>query len=170
MWYVAAAAAAVHAACIALLLVQDALQPPFSALLDERVLVDRTRTIVLMHHKRTDELNATLHGLAALPSGGTLRVIVTQALQPDEAKAATATAALLRTLGGLRLTLVHSVSVLPAPELDASYSVDARRYGTKKNSLRNMLHGLRRAFAHDQAELARETVQFSPPLGAGAVR
>jgi hypothetical protein len=161
--WAAGLAAALHSACIALLLLQDEAQPAFWALLNASAVEDSARTIVLMHHKRTDELNATLHGLAALRSGGSLRVIVTQALQPDEAPAAAATAALLRRLGGLRLTLVHSVSLLPMSEVDTSYSVDAKRFGTKKNSLRNMLHGLRRAFGHDEAALARETVRFDRP-------
>jgi len=161
LWFVALAAA-LHSACIALLLLQDEAQPAFTALLNASALEDSARTIVLMHHKRTDELNATLHGLAALRSGGSLRVIVTQALQPEDAPAAAATAALLRQLGHLRLTLVHSVSMLPALEVDASYSVDAKRFGTKKNSLRNMLHGLRRAFGQHEA-LARETIRFSRP-------
>jgi hypothetical protein len=165
----AALGAALHAACIALLLLQDEAQPAFSALLNESAVEDSARTIVLLHHKRTAELNATLHGLAALHSAGSLRVIVTQALQPDEAAAAAATAALLRQLGRLRLTLVHSVSVLPPPEVDASYSVNANRFGTKKNSLRNMLHGLRRAFGHDQAVLPRETVRFTRP-SVGSLR
>lgn len=166
VWPIAFALAALHLACIGRLLLADSMQAPFSALLDEQELDARTRVVVLMHHKRTDELNATLHGLARL-QGRSLRIIVTQALQPEEAAAADDTAALLRSLGRLRLTLIHSVSTLPAPELDTSYSVNARRYGTKKNSLRNMLHGLRRAFAHDLAALARETVRFDSSGSSG---
>ena len=143
---VLALATLVHLACVGRLLIVDGGRAPFTALLDPEEAARAHRPVVLMHHKRIPELNATLHELAALSSSSRLRVIVTQTLMPYEASASLATAELLRSLTHLQLDTKHHVLQLPASEVDGSYSVNARRYGTKKNSIRNMLHGLNAAF------------------------
>ena len=128
-----------------LLLRSDATEMPFSALLPPEKLC---RTVVLMHHKRLPELEATLRRLASTPLASELVVHVAQSLRASEAEAANATGALVHSLAkSLPLRgLLHAPAVLPEVEPDGSYSVNAARYGTKKNSFRNMVHAMHAGF------------------------
>ena len=152
-----------HLGLIALFLVCDSVQSPFSALLPP---TERPRGVMLMHHKRLPQLEATLRTLASLPGASELRVNVAQSLYCDELASANATEKLLRSLQP-RLGfahLDHRVAFLPRAEpvpgaaagavdakAAASYSIDVRRYGTKKNSFRNIVHGLSAVFGSDIA-------------------
>lgn len=146
MWKscVALVGAAAHVLALARLLLLDANAPPFSALLQPGRGV---RSVVVMHHKRLPELNATLFGLAALTGAERLDVVVSQTLRASEAAEADASGALVRTFAASgRLRARHAVAFVPEDEADGSFSVDAARYGTKRNSFRNMLHGLGQVF------------------------
>jgi len=130
----------------------DAGEAAFTALLPAAELLKHCRSVVIMHHKRLPELEATLRRLAELPGAPRLVVTVTQSLRPSEAIAANATGALLQSLApALGMSLRHRPSTLPEHEVDGSYSVDAQRYGTKRNSFRNMLRGLHEVFDGDGA-------------------
>eukprot|EP00965_Chrysotila_dentata_P102629 3388383-Pleurochrysis_carterae.AAC.1 len=138
-----------HFAAILRLLQVDAMREPFTAILGPADLRAQVRTVVLMHHKRLPELNATLHGLANVSKSHELHVIVTQALPTTEMQAAEATSKMLREVANqLPFRLEHKPAEIVAANGsgDGSYSVDAARFGTKKNSLRNMLNGLKHAF------------------------
>ena len=150
-------------------LLRDVLRPPFLPILREAELDMLARDVVLMHHKRLPELNATLHSLASASGARRLRVTVAQALDEVDAPAAAATAALLRSLTLPFRSLSHS-PLLSAPGA-TSYSTDASRYGTKRGSCRNLLHGLDTLFAasppraaalvlEDDVRLAPDVVDF----------
>ena len=146
-----------HALVVMWMLALDAAAEPFTSLLPPAEVRSGVRSVVLMHHKRLPELNATLRRLAAAaafsPSSRPLSVHIAQSLRASEASAANATAALLRELAGeLRsLDVWHAPAILPPEENapDGSYSVDARKFGTKKNSFRNMVRGLDAVFGTD---------------------
>ena len=184
---VAVLAAVVQALSACWLLALDAAAEPFSALLPPAETRAGVRTVVLMHHKRLPELEATLRRLAgaatqsasALP----LTVHVAQSLPRSEMAAANATAALLRSLGSAlpALDIWHAPAVLPAEAVstDGSYSVDARKFGTKKNSFRNMVRGLDAAFGkadppayavvmEDDVEVSLDVMSYFE-LGAGVI-
>ena len=143
-----AAVAALHACSILCLLRSDSEQPPFTALLTEDQLQLRSREVVVLHHKRLTELNSTLTHLSRVADADRLRLTVVQSLGTAEAAAADATAALLHALvPQLGLNVRHRPAVQDAELTDGTYSVDARRYGTKRNSFRNLLNGLDAVFA-----------------------
>ena len=161
--------------CLLTLLAHHAAAPPFSQLLAPEILINHARTLVLLHHKRLPELNATLHQLATLPTALELRVIVAQTLSSAESSDFNATAGLLARLSHLPLRLSHSTfRVDPSQAGHGSYSVNTRLYGNKKNSIRNMLHGVRAAFeptppesppsailvAEDDVALSADTLEF----------
>ena len=147
-WCSFAALAALHACSVARLLRRDADEPNFAGLPAEDKLRPLSREVVLMHHKRLQELNSTLTHLARLANADRLHVTVAQSLDASEAAAADASAALLRGLAAsLRLNVSHRPVVRPPDTSDGTYSVDAARYGTKRNSFRNLLHGLDAVFA-----------------------
>ena len=144
IFYAAAVLLLMHGLWILRLLALDATAPPFSALLPSEELRRSLRTVVLMHHKRLPELEATLRKLASSPLASELDVHVAQSLRRAEAEASNATGALLRKLAHelpLR-SLRHAPAVLPEAEQDGTYSVNAAKYGTKKNSFRNMVHAM----------------------------
>ena len=146
-WLVLAAAAALHLCIFARLLWRDAAELNFALLPPEDQLEPLSRTVVLMHHKRLPELNRTLTRLAELANADQLRILVVQSLDASEAAAADASAALLRQLATqLPLNLTHHPIVRGREAADGTYSVDAQRYGTKRNSFRNLLNGLDAAF------------------------
>ena len=146
-WLVLATAAAIHICSFLRLLWRDSAELAFIALPPEDQLDQLSRTVVLMHHKRLPELNRTLVSLASLANADQLRVLVVQSLDASEAAAADASAALLRVLAAqLPLNLSHHPIVRGREAADGTYSVDAQRYGTKRNSFRNLLHGLDTAF------------------------
>ena len=142
-------AAAIHAALALFELWRDHWQTPVEALvLHESALQLWTRDVVIMHHKRLRELNATLSTLArAQRRQGELRVKVAQSLDESEISAATDTAALLDALrASLPFKTLTHVPHFEQSSADASYSTDTRRYGTKRNSCRNLMHGLDSVF------------------------
>ena len=98
--YAVAALALAHLLVVLRLLWLDALAPPFGALLLDDELARSARTLVLMHHRRLPELNATLRGVAALPRAAELRVIVAQTVGASERAAGAASGALVRALAG----------------------------------------------------------------------
>ncbi len=147
----------------------------FSNLLPASELLRHCRSVLIMHHKRLPELEATLRRLASLPGSQRLVVTIAQSLRPSEAAAANATATLLRSLtpalGGMHLR--HRATTVPEDEADGTYSVDAQRFGTKRNSFRNLLMGLRAIFddapslrpayaivMEDDVEVAEDTLDF----------
>ena len=148
--YAVAALALAHLLVVLRLLWLDALAPPFGALLLDDELARSARTLVLMHHRRLPELNATLRGVAALPRAAELRVIVAQTVGASERAAGAASGALVRALAGELPfgALEHHLVVREAGggAADGSTTTDAERFGTKKNSFRNMLNGLEAAF------------------------
>ena len=146
-WLLVATLAAVWACSAVRLLRRDASEPNFADLPAEDKMALLSREVVLMHHKRLQELNNTLTRLARLEGADELHVTVVQTLGASEAAAADASAALLRALApGLPFNLSHRPLVLPPSAADGTYSVDSSRYGTKRNSFRNLLHGLEGAF------------------------
>ena len=146
-WCSFAALAALHACSVVRLLRRDADEPNFAGLPAEDKLRPLSREVVLMHHKRLQELNSTLTHLARLANADRLHITVAQSLDASEAAAADASAALLRRLAAsLRLNVSHRPVVRPPDAPDGTYSVDAARYGTKRNSFRNLLHGLDAVF------------------------
>ncbi|KAL3929374.1 MAG: hypothetical protein SGPRY_001986 [Prymnesium sp.] len=130
------------------------------------------RHVLVMHHKRLNELNATLRALQRLPKADQLNLTVVQSLEQSEADAANATSSLIRSLPPRpQLSIRHLKLFHPSDEADGSYSVDARRYGTKRNSFRNLLHGLDALFLaqpalrsaiviEDDALLAQDALEF----------
>ena len=147
-WLLVATLAAAWACSAVRLLRRDANEPNFADLPAEDKMALLSREVVLMHHKRLQELNNTLTRLARLEGADQLHVTVVQTLGASEAAAADASAALLRALTPrLPFNLSHRPLVLPPSAADGTYSVDSSRYGTKRNSFRNLLHGLEGAFA-----------------------
>ena len=148
-WCVLAGLVTLQVCWIVSLLRRAASEPPFAKLPAEDELQLLSREVVLMHHKRLQELNNTLTHLARLADADRLHITVTQSLDASEATAADATAALLRSLS---LTLTLNISHRPtvrgavAGRGDGTYSVDAGRYGTKRNSFSNLMHGLDSVF------------------------
>ena len=145
------------------MLALDAAAAPFLALSPPAEATSGVRSVVLMHHKRLPELEATLRRLAAAAAHVAtperpVRVHVAQSLRPSEAQAANATRALLESLAAQRalqhLDLWHAPALLPidADSPDGSSSVDAGRYGTKKNSFRNMVRGLDAVFGAEDGD------------------
>ena len=173
------------AACVQLMSAQQLISfDGQSAAFDELLpaaLGRQCSNVLIMHHKRLPELEVTLRLLASLPGASQLAVTVAQSLRPSEASAANASAKLLQSLtpalGGMRVR--HRPTTVPEHEVDGTYSVDAQRYGTKRNSFRNLLMGLHAIFddtpsdhddaAHgpayaivmeDDVELAEDTLDF----------
>lgn len=140
-WWAVLGLATLHGFFVARHLWRDAVQPPFTELLGLSALRLAAREVVIMHHKRLPELNATLQQLASLGNSKELHVVVAQSLEPDEAAAAVATAQLIASLRSLPLNVSHRPNYF-APTADGSYSVNAQRFGTKRNSFRNLMHGL----------------------------
>jgi hypothetical protein len=173
---VVAAIAALHVGWILVLLRRDAAEPNFAALRTEDQLQLLSREIVLMHHKRLPELNNTLSRLGGLADADRLRITLIQSLDASEASAADATAALLRSISirfpWLRIDHKPIVRALEAEGGgDGTYSVDAKQYGTKRNSFRNLLAGLDAVFAshpelrsaivlEDDVLLANDAIDF----------
>ena len=146
-WLLVAALAAAWACSALCLLRRDANEPNFTDLPAEDKMALLSREVVLMHHKRLQELNNTLTRLARLGSSERLRVTVVQTLGASEAAAADASAVLLSALAArLPFELSHRPMVLPPNAADGTYSVNSARYGTKRNSFRNLMHGLQVAF------------------------
>lgn len=148
---------------------RDGYRPPFAPTLGEAELATLTRDVVLMHHKRLPELNATLHSLARVAGAPRLRVLIAQALDVADAPAALATGALISSLELPFASLTHR-PLVRSPEA-ASYSTDAARYGTKRGSCRNLMHGLDAVFnaapqrtgalvVEDDARLAPDLLDF----------
>ena len=165
-------AAAIHAGLALFELWRDQWQTPVEALmLHESALQLWTRDVVIMHHKRLRELNATLSTLArAQRRHGELRVIVAQSLDESERSAATDTAALLDDLR-VSLPFETLTHVPPLSRLcRCIISTDARRYGTSGNSCRNLMHGLDSVFrerpenhaliVEDDVLLAEDALEF----------
>ena len=156
LYFAVAVVLSLHSLAVLWALALDAAAAPFAALLPPTELGDGVRTVVLMHHKRLPELEATLRRLAAAArassaSARPLIVHVAQSLRPSEAAAANATGGLLKSLAPQLAPAVevwHAPAILPVESdaVDGSYSVDARKFGTKKNSFRNMVRGLDAAF------------------------
>ena len=117
-----------------------------------------------MHHKRLPELNATLHSLARASGASRLRITVTQSLDSSDAAAADATGALLKSLRLPFQSLKHLPQVR-APEA-RSYSTDAARYGTKRGSCRNLLHGLEAVFGATPSLTAALVIEDDVRLSA----
>ena len=142
------AAALYHLACVLYLLAKQAVHPPFSALLRTPARPPTPpQTIALMHHKRIPELNATLHKIAKIPRASNLLIIVSQTLPEGEEASFEQTRKLLDTLTHLPMKLEHTTNLVALKNSGVeSYSIDARRFGNKKNSIRNMLHGVSKAF------------------------
>ena len=146
-WLLVGALAAFWACSAVHLLRRDAREPNFAELPAEDKMALLSRQVVLMHHKRLQELNNTLTRLAMLAGAEQLHVTVVQTLGAPEAAAADASAALLRALAPrLPFNLSHRPVVMPPSAADGTYSVDSSRYGTKRNSFRNLVHGLEGAF------------------------
>ena len=165
-WLLVATLAAVWACSAARLLRRDASEPNFAELPAEDKMALLSREVVLMHHKRLQELNNTLTRLARLDGAERLHVTVVQTLGASEAAAADASAALLRALAPrLPFNLSHRPLVLPPSAADGTYSVDSSRYGTKRNSFRNLLHGLEGAFTAEPHGQTAGTAPAPPPLG-----
>lgn len=172
LWLLVGALAAFWACSAVHLLRRDAREPNFADLPAEDKMALLSREVVLMHHKRLQELNNTLTRLAMLAGADQLHVTVVQTLGAPEAAAADASAALLRALASrLPFNLSHRPVVLPASAADGTYSVDSSRYGTKRNSFRNLVHGLEGAFGaeprlrsvivlEDDAVLAVDALDF----------
>ena len=156
LYFAVAVVLSLHSLAVLWALALDAAAAPFGAMLPPTELGDGVRTVVLMHHKRLPELEATLRRLAAAArassaSARPLIVHVAQSLRPSEAAAANATGGLLKSLAPQLAPAVevwHAPAILPVESdaVDGSYSVDARKFGTKKNSFRNMVRGLDAAF------------------------
>ena len=146
-WLLVGALAAFWACSAVQLLRRDAREPNFAELPAEDKMALLSRQVVLMHHKRLQELNNTLTRLAMLAGAEQLHVTVVQTLGAPEAAAADASAALLRALAPrLPFNLSHWPVVMAPSAADGTYSVDSSRYGTKRNSFRNLVHGLEGAF------------------------
>ena len=166
-WLLVATLAAVWACSAARLLRRDASEPNFADLPAEDKMALLSREVVLMHHKRLQELNNTLTRLARLEGAEQLHVTVVQTLGASEAAAADASAALLRALAPrLPFHLSHRPLVLAPSAADGTYSVDSSRYGTKRNSFRNLLHGLEGAFTAESH--GQTAVSAAPQLGSCA--
>ena len=171
-WLLVGALAAFWACSAVHLLRRDAREPNFAELPAEDKMALLSRQVVLMHHKRLQELNNTLARLAMLAGAEQLHVTVVQTLGAPEAAAADASAALLRALAPrLPFNLSHRPVVMPPSAADGTYSVDSSRYGTKRNSFRNLVHGLEGAFGaeprlrsvivlEDDAVLAVDALDF----------
>ena len=146
-WLIVGALAAFWACSAVQQLRRDAREPNFADLPAEDKMALLSRQVVLMHHKRLQELNNTLTRLAMLAGAEQLHVTVVQTLGAPEAAAADASAALLRALAPrLPFNLSHRPVVMAPSAADGTYSVDSSRYGTKRNSFRNLVHGLEGAF------------------------
>lgn len=148
-----ALALVLHVLLISWMLALDAAAEPFSSPLPPAEVHSGVRSVVLMHHKRLPELNATLRRLAEAAAfvPARLSVHIAQSLRRSEASAANATSTLLRELA-IELPLLdlwHAPAILPPEDdgPDGSYTVDAKKFGTKKNSFRNMVRGLDAVFA-----------------------
>ena len=103
----------------------------------------RNWTVLVLHHKRLPELEATLRSLALVPAAWKLNVIVSQSLEPLDAYAYNRSSMLVRALASeLSLHVSLQSTILTQALPDGSYSVDAKRFGTKRNSFRNLVHGL----------------------------
>lgn len=114
------------------------------------------RDVIVMHHKRLPELEATLRGLAKLPNARTLTVTVSQSLPSSDWAASNATCSMLEMLapclGGMKVR--HRPTMLVESNTDGdSYSVNAKLYGNKKNLFRNMLWGLHEVFEPGEPQL-----------------
>ena len=161
-WLLVATLAAFWTCSALRLLRRDSSEPNFTDLPAEDRMALLSREVVLMHHKRLQELNNTLTRLARLHGADRLHVTVVQTLGASEAAAADASAALLRALAPrLPFKLSHRPMVLPPSAADGTYSVNSSRYGTKRNSFRNLLHGLDGAFA---AQAGHATQGSNPRL------
>jgi len=180
VWTLVALAACVQLMSAQQLISLDGQSAAFDELLPA-ALGRQCSNVLIMHHKRLPELEATLRMLASLRGESQLVVTVAQSLRPSEASAANASATLLQSLtpalSGMRVR--HRPTTVPDHEVDGTHSVDAQRYGTKRNSFRNLLMGLHAIFddtpshhddaAHgpayaivmeDDVELAEDTLDF----------
>jgi hypothetical protein len=180
VWTLVALAACVQLMSAQQLISLDGQSAAFDELLPA-ALGRQCSNVLIMHHKRLPELEATLRMLASLRGASQLVVTVAQSLRPSEASAANASATLLQSLtpalSGMRVR--HRPTTVPEHEVDGTHSVDAQRYGTKRNSFRNLLMGLHAIFddtpshhddaAHgpayaivmeDDVELAEDTLDF----------
>ena len=147
-WSILIALAIVHVCFILSALRRATAEHLYAGLPAEDQLQLLSREVVLMHHKRLQELNNTLIHLAQLPDADRLHITIAQSLDASEASAADTTAALLQSIAPrLRLNISHRPIVRSSGgDGDGTYSVDAKRYGTKRNSFRNLLHGLDAVF------------------------
>ena len=145
-------------------LIQDALRSPFSPISDEAQLQSLSRRRRPHASQAVAGAERTLHSLARASGASRLRITVTQSLDSSDAAAADATGALLKSLRLPFQSLKHLPQVR-APEA-RSYSTDAARYGTKRGSCRNLLHGLEAVFGATPSLTAALVIEDDVRLSA----